>query len=209
MEGQGCTAEVMACAQTVDGAGGRDRWWARAEAGRVRRCLHRLAETRFWTTSLDSPRPFTPPLHSPPFAPSKTMSAPPHPISPPPTAAAAPASTGVRRHHTITATSRSARAGSRPPISEESHEQQTWNDDEVVDQDWVGAVGAVGEKGSLHRQASLPTRYNRGTLFPTSPSFPTSVPLSSRILTHSITNLSDRHRMLSQHTGKDPDKVEP
>lgn len=142
-------------------------------------------------------------------SPSKTMSAPPHPISPPPPAAAAPASTGVRRHHTITATSRSARAGSRPPISEESHEQQTWNDDEVVDQDWVGAVGAVGEKGSLHRQASLPTRYNRGTLFPTSPSFPTSVPLSSHILTHSITNLSDRHRMLSQHTGKDPDKVEP
>jgi hypothetical protein len=31
-----------------------------------------------------------------------------------------------------------------------------------VDHDWVGGVGAVGEKTSLHRQASLPTRYHRG-----------------------------------------------
>ncbi|TFY53006.1 hypothetical protein EVG20_g10308, partial [Dentipellis fragilis] len=89
------------------------------------------------------------------------MSGPPHPISPPP-GAAPPASTGVRRHHTITATSRTARAAGRNTISEEAQEQQAWNDDEVVDQEWVGAVGAVGEKGgSLHRQSSLPTRYNR------------------------------------------------
>jgi hypothetical protein len=32
----------------------------------------------------------------------------------------------------------------------------------------VGSLGAVGEKSSLHRQASLPTRYgiNRGNWFP-------------------------------------------
>ncbi|KAI0273443.1 YT521-B-like domain-containing protein [Gloeopeniophorella convolvens] len=95
------------------------------------------------------------------------MSAPPpHPISPPPppppSAGVEQQSTTVRRHHTITATSRSARAAARAPISEESHEQQTWGDDEVVDQEWVRSVGAVGEKGgSLHRQSSLPTRYNR------------------------------------------------
>lgn len=87
------------------------------------------------------------------------MSAPPHPISPPPGATSA--SSGVRRHHTITATSR-ARAGGRSTISEEPQDDEGWNNDEVVDQDWVGAVGVVGElKGSsLHRQSSLPTRYN-------------------------------------------------
>ena len=46
----------------------------------------------------------------------------------------------------------------------EAQQQQVWNDDEVVDNDWVGGLGAVGDKNSgLHRQASLPTRYNRGT----------------------------------------------
>ncbi|KAH9066482.1 YTH-domain-containing protein [Lactarius vividus] len=92
------------------------------------------------------------------------MSAPPpHPISPPPGhVATEPQSTSVRRHHTITATSRTARAANRAAISEESQEQQTWNDEKVVDQEWVGSVGAVGEKGgSLHRQNSLPARYNR------------------------------------------------
>ncbi|KAH9079567.1 YTH-domain-containing protein [Lactarius deliciosus] len=92
------------------------------------------------------------------------MSAPPpHPISPPPGhVATEPQSTSVRRHHTITAASRTARAANRAPISEESQEQQTWNDERVVDQEWVGSVGAVGEKGgSLHRQNSLPARYNR------------------------------------------------
>lgn len=70
----------------------------------------------------------------------------------------------VRRHHTISAHSRSARANAKDVISEETQEQQQaiWNDDEVVDQDWVGGVGAVGEKTSLHRQSSLPTRYHRG-----------------------------------------------
>ncbi|KAJ7705224.1 YT521-B-like domain-containing protein [Mycena olivaceomarginata] len=65
--------------------------------------------------------------------------------------------TGVRRHHTISASSRTARAGA---ISEET--AQDWNEDEVVGEDWVGGVGAVGEKSSLHRQSSLPTRYHRG-----------------------------------------------
>ncbi|KAH8117041.1 YTH-domain-containing protein [Phellopilus nigrolimitatus] len=82
-----------------------------------------------------------------------------HPVSPPPIPPSSPPAGGVRRHHTITATSRGARSGSR--LVEEA-QQQGWNDDEVVGQDWVGGVGAVGEKSSsLHRQSSLPTRYNR------------------------------------------------
>ncbi|KAG6376292.1 YTH-domain-containing protein [Boletus reticuloceps] len=83
-----------------------------------------------------------------------------HNISPPPVSAT-PQSTGVRRHHTISAASRTARAGARAPISEESQDQQFWNDDEPVDEDWVGGVGAVGEKTSLHRQSSLPTNSKR------------------------------------------------
>ncbi|KAF5315582.1 hypothetical protein D9611_004857 [Ephemerocybe angulata] len=75
-----------------------------------------------------------------------------------------PQGTTVRRHHTITAASRTARAQAKDIISEETSpsEQVPWNDDELVDQDWVGGVGAVGEKTSLHRQSSLPTRYHRG-----------------------------------------------
>ena len=78
-----------------------------------------------------------------------------------------PTTSSVRRHHTISAHSRSARAAAKDIISEETQEQQQgiWNDDEVVDEDWVGGVGAVGEKTSLHRQASLPTRYHRGSSF--------------------------------------------
>lgn len=83
-----------------------------------------------------------------------------HPLSPPPVPVSPP-STGVRRHHTISASSRAARAGARGTISEETQEQQPWNDDEPVDEDWVGGVGAVGEKSSLHRQASLPTKSKR------------------------------------------------
>jgi YTH domain-containing family protein len=88
----------------------------------------------------------------------------PHPISPPPgLVGSEPQSSAVRRHHTITAASRSARAAARATISEESQEQQTWDDEGVVDPEQVRSVGAVGEKGgSLHRQASLPARYNRG-----------------------------------------------
>lgn len=89
--------------------------------------------------------------------------------------------TGVRRHHTISAHSRSARAAAKDVISEETQEQQQqqgiWNDDEVVDDHWVGGVGAVGEKTSLHRQASLPTRYHRGMSF-----FFFSHPVSSLIM---------------------------
>ncbi|KAL0946572.1 hypothetical protein HGRIS_012775 [Hohenbuehelia grisea] len=81
----------------------------------------------------------------------------------PPVPASPPSSGGVRRHHTITAASRSARAGVREIISEENPQDGSWNDDEVLDQDWTvqHALGAVGEKSSLHRQASLPTRYHR------------------------------------------------
>ncbi|KAG6844139.1 hypothetical protein H0H87_009526 [Tephrocybe sp. NHM501043] len=89
------------------------------------------------------------------------MSSQPSP-TPPPVPASPPNSGGVRRHHTISASSRTTRANTRDPISEETHEESSWNDDEVVDQDWVGGVGAVGEKTSLHRQSSLPTRYHRG-----------------------------------------------
>lgn len=99
-------------------------------------------------------------------SPSLIMSAPsPHPISPPPgPVGSEPQSSSVRRHHTITAASRSARTAARATISEESQEQQTWDDEEVVDPERMRSVGAVGEKGSsLHRQASLPSRYNRGT----------------------------------------------
>lgn len=68
----------------------------------------------------------------------------------------------VRRHHTISSSSRLSRGdGGRGLIPEES---QLSHEDEVVDDDWVGPIGAVGEKSAgLHRQASLPTRYHRGT----------------------------------------------
>lgn len=89
---------------------------------------------------------------------SQNYPVPPDPSSP-------PISGGVRRHHTITAASRSARNAARESISEEVPDPSSiWNDDEPVDQEWVGGIGAVGEKTSLHRQASLPTRYNRGSL---------------------------------------------
>jgi YTH domain-containing family protein len=88
------------------------------------------------------------------------MSAQDHP-PPPPVPPSPPNSGSVRRHHTISASSRTARAAAKDVI-EESQEQAPWNDDEVVDEDWVGGVGAVGEKTSLHRQSSLPTRYHRG-----------------------------------------------
>ncbi|KAF5380947.1 hypothetical protein D9615_004142 [Tricholomella constricta] len=81
---------------------------------------------------------------------------------PPPVPASPPNSGGVRRHHTISASSRTARTAAREAISEDAQDQALWNDDEVVDEDWVGGVGAVGEKTSLHRQSSLPTRYHRG-----------------------------------------------
>lgn len=81
----------------------------------------------------------------------------------PPEPASQPASGGVRRHHTISSSSRGVRA-SREPITEEA--QEHWNDDEFVGEDWVGGVGAVGEKTSLHRQSSLPTKYHRGVYFP-------------------------------------------
>lgn len=79
-----------------------------------------------------------------------------------------PTTGAVRRHHTISTHGRPQRASAKDIISEETQEQQQaiWNDDEVVGDDWVGGVGAVGEKTSLHRQASLPTRYHRGSFYP-------------------------------------------
>ncbi|KAM5532344.1 hypothetical protein V8D89_014023 [Ganoderma adspersum] len=67
------------------------------------------------------------------------------------------------QHHTISASSRTARPTSKIALGEldDPQAEQLWNDDEPVDQDWVGGIGAVGEKSSLHRQASLPTRYHR------------------------------------------------
>ncbi|KZT26615.1 YTH-domain-containing protein [Neolentinus lepideus HHB14362 ss-1] len=83
-----------------------------------------------------------------------------HPISPPPVPSSQ-SSTGVRRHHTIGAgSSRPARPSGRVPISEEEQEPPLGDEDEFVDHDWIGGLGAVGEKSNLHRQASLPTRYN-------------------------------------------------
>ena len=96
---------------------------------------------------------------------SSMSSQPGAPVSPPPSDAANSANAGgVRRHHTISASSRLARPHSKIALSEldDPQAEQLWNDDEVVDQDWVGGIGAVGEKSSLHRQASLPTRYHRG-----------------------------------------------
>ncbi|TBU35619.1 YTH-domain-containing protein [Dichomitus squalens] len=86
-----------------------------------------------------------------------------NPISPPPGAASNANAGGVRRHHTISASSRTARPTSKIALGEldDPQTEQFWNDDEPVDQDWVGGIGAVGEKSSLHRQASLPTRYHR------------------------------------------------
>ncbi|KAI0664738.1 YT521-B-like domain-containing protein [Cubamyces menziesii] len=84
-------------------------------------------------------------------------------ISPPPGSASTANTGGVRRHHTISASSRTARPTSKIALGDldDPQAEQLWNDDELVDQDWVGGIGAVGEKSSLHRQASLPTRYHR------------------------------------------------
>ena len=101
-----------------------------------------------------------------------------HPLPPTPPS---PPSGGVRRHHTISSSTRPARANSKEVISEETLEQQGWPEDEYVDQDWIGGVGAVGEKTSLHRQSSLPTRYHRGA----SPSFSFGSPLAHLIASHS------------------------
>lgn len=70
----------------------------------------------------------------------------------------------VRRHHTISAIHRNARPTSQSQDQEpddDEHEQAQVQDD-VVDKDWRGGIGAVGEKSSLYRQASLPTKYHRG-----------------------------------------------
>ncbi|KAH9945805.1 YTH-domain-containing protein [Epithele typhae] len=84
-----------------------------------------------------------------------------NPMSPPPLADANAG--GVRRHHTISASSRAARPNSKIALADldDPQAEQLWDGDEPVDHDWVGGIGAVGEKSSLHRQASLPTRYHR------------------------------------------------
>ncbi|KZP12725.1 YTH-domain-containing protein [Athelia psychrophila] len=104
-----------------------------------------------------------------------------NPISPPPVPASPPSQAGVRRHHTITASSR--RVSGRSAVPEEE-QQEAWNDDEVVDQDWVGGVGVVGEKSSLNRQRSLPTRYHRGMSQPSGATTPRTLNSLSAIAGH-------------------------
>ena len=65
---------------------------------------------------------------------------------------------GVRRHHTISTASRKSRTGSK--LIEDEQTRWNGNEDEAVDPDWVGGLGAVGDNStSLHRQTSLPTRH--------------------------------------------------
>ncbi|KAF9520057.1 hypothetical protein BS47DRAFT_922535 [Hydnum rufescens UP504] len=87
------------------------------------------------------------------------------PLSPsPPPIPPSHSPTTIRRHHTISSSSRSIRASHRGVISEESHD---WDDDEYVPtpDEWNSnnPAGAVGETPNkpLHRQASLPTGYSR------------------------------------------------
>ncbi|KAF7311252.1 YTH domain-containing protein [Mycena kentingensis (nom. inval.)] len=77
-----------------------------------------------------------------------------------------PNSGGVRRHHTISASSRTARTSIISEETAAAEQEAHWHEDEVVGDDWVGGVGAVGEKSGLHRQASLPTRYHRAVFQP-------------------------------------------
>jgi len=79
-------------------------------------------------------------------------------VSPQPDTATTRSSGGIKRHHTISTASRLVHTNSR--LIDDV--QPSWNGggDEAVDPDWVGGVGAVGEKSSLHRQASLPTRHH-------------------------------------------------
>jgi len=90
--------------------------------------------------------------------------------SPPLVEATTSGAGGVRRYHTISAHGRSGRNAPRP-ISEESSDHPAAPEDEYINpgEEWVApGVGAVGEKNaSLHRQASLPTKYHshRGTSF--------------------------------------------
>jgi YTH domain-containing family protein len=121
-----------------------------------------------------------------------------HTISPPPVPASPP-STGVRRHHTISASSR--RSGPRAAISEEDQDQEHWNDDEVVDEDWVGGVGVVGEKSSLHRQSSLPTRYHRGKIFSVSRFALSPLLITSDQFLHPISVVSAFQSQQSRQTG--------
>lgn len=83
------------------------------------------------------------------------------PISPPPIPHSPDPTTGstVRRSHTISSSSR--RTNSRTTDHSEADE---WNEHDTVGEDWVGGVGTIGENNSsLHRQASLPSKYNRRT----------------------------------------------
>jgi hypothetical protein len=81
------------------------------------------------------------------------------PISPPPIPHSPDPAVGgsVRRSHTISSSSR--RTSSRTTDHSEADE---WNEHDTVGENWVGVVGTIGEKNSsLHRQASLPSKYNR------------------------------------------------
>ena len=80
-------------------------------------------------------------------------------VSPQPDTATTRSSGGViKRHHTISSASRITHTNSR--LIDDGQASWKGGGDEAVDPDWVGGVGAVGEKSLLHRQASLPTRHH-------------------------------------------------
>ncbi|EJD53149.1 YTH-domain-containing protein [Auricularia subglabra TFB-10046 SS5] len=115
---------------------------------------------------------------------------PPQPLSP-------IGASSVRRHHTVSSSSgRPPRASSRIAISEE---QPAWqNDDEPLDpnddQDWPVGHGAIGDKSNLHRQASLPARYNRAFRNAQPPPAPPSGTMTpSRNPVNSLTAIQAAH----------------
>lgn len=103
-------------------------------------------------------------------------------VSPQPGTVTPQSSGGIRRHHTISSSSRVSRTGSKLI----DDEQPVWNgnEDEVVDNDWVGGIGPVGDKStSLHRQTSLPTRHlQRGKSLLNTQIYPPSDDLADHLI---------------------------
>ena len=83
-----------------------------------------------------------------------------HPLPPVPSS---PTTGTVRRHHTISASSRTAREMQKmsfPRVRRNTTGAGQLERRRGCGQDWVSGVGSVGEKTSLDRQSSLPTRYD-------------------------------------------------
>lgn len=97
-------------------------------------------------------------------SPNLTQPAVPPPSTVPPSPPQTASGSGVRRYHTISAHGRSARGPSRTTISEESGDVPAGVEDEYLnpEEEWIApSAGAIGDKNaSLHRQASLPTKYH-------------------------------------------------